>query len=90
MLFGWREPPVWIESQGGAFLVVNENVPNLIPSVALVTGAGGVSTDFAGRPLPARRLAAGRTSVLHAAGDGIARRVLTLVATAHTRAGVGP
>jgi len=88
VLFGWREAPVWIESQGGAFLVVNENVPNLIPSVALVAGAGGVSTDFAGRALPARRLAAGRTSVLHAANEEVSRRVLALVATARVRAGI--
>ena len=88
VLFGWRDPPVWVESQGGAFLVVNENVPNLIPSVALVAGAGGVSVDFAGRLLRDRMLAAGRTSVLHAANDAIRRRVLDLVATAHARVGV--
>src|SRR5262245_3724199 len=90
VLFGWHDAPVWIESQGGAFLVVNENVPNLIPSIALVAGAGGVSTDFAGRALPARRLAAGRTSVLHAANEEVSRRVLALVATARERAGVAP
>ncbi len=88
VLFGWRDAPVWIESQGAAFLVVNENVPNLIPSVALVAGAGGVSVDFAGRFLRDRPLAAGRTSVLHAAGDELQRRVLDLVATAQARAGV--
>jgi hypothetical protein len=88
VLFGWRDPPVWVESQGGAYLVVNENVPNLLPSVPLVTGAGGVSVDFRGRPLRERLLAAGRTSVLHAANDELCRRVLDLVATAHARAGV--
>ncbi len=88
VLFGWREPPVWVESQGGAYLVVNENVPNLIPSVPLVAGAGGRSVDFAGRPLRERPLAAGRTSVLHAANDDVGRRVLDLVAAAHERAGV--
>jgi hypothetical protein len=65
-------------------------VPDLIPSVALVAGAGGVSVDFAGRALHGRTLAAGRTSVLHAANDEIARRVLALVATAHARTGVSP
>ena len=59
VLFGWREPPVWIESQGAAYLVVNENVPNLIPSVPLVAGAGGVSVDFAGAPLAGRPLRCG-------------------------------
>jgi hypothetical protein len=87
VLFGWREPPVWIESQGGAFLVVNENVPNLIPSVPLVAGAGGRSVDFAGHPLRARRLVAGRTSVVHAANEALCQRVLDLVALAQTRAG---
>jgi hypothetical protein len=88
VLFGWREPPVWVESQGGAYLVVNENVPNLIPSVPLVAGAGGRSVDFAGLPLRERPLAAGRTSVLHAANDDVCRRVLDLVAAAHAGAGV--
>src|SRR5262245_4551842 len=82
VLFGWREPPVWVESQGGAFVVVNENVPNLIPSVPLVLGAGGVSVDFSGRPLAARPLSAGRTSVLHAANTGVSRRILALIAAA--------
>jgi hypothetical protein len=84
LLLGWREPPVWIESQGAAFVVVNENVPNLIPAVALVAGAGGVSVDFDGRPLGARRLAAGRTSVVHAANESLCRRLVALVATART------
>jgi hypothetical protein len=88
MLLGWRDPPTWVESQGGAFLVVNENVPNLIPSVPLVAGAGGRSVDFAGRALRERPLSAGRTSVLHAANDDVCRRVLELVVTARTRGGV--
>lgn len=87
-LLGWRDPPTWIESQGGAFLVVNENVPNLLPSVPLVAGAGGRSVDFAGRALRERPLAAGRTSALHAANDEVCRRVLELVAAAQRRAGV--
>jgi hypothetical protein len=87
VLLGWREPPVWIESQGGAYVVVNENVPNLIPSVPLVAGAGGVSVDFDGHPLPIRPLAAGRTSVVHAANDTVCRRVLDIVAAARARLG---
>jgi len=86
VLFGWREPPVWLESQGGVYVVVNENVPNLIPAVPLVAGAGGVSLDFDGNPLVARPLAAGRTSVVHAANDALAARVLALVEAARGRA----
>jgi hypothetical protein len=89
VLFGWREEPVWVESQGGAYLVVNENVPNLIPSVALVAGAGGVSVDFAGRRLVDRPLAAGRTSVIHAANQALCGRVLDIVAAARAGAGLG-
>ena len=86
VLFGWRDPPVWLESQGGGYLVVNENVPNLIPSVPLVAGAGGISVDFAGRPLRERPLAAGRTSVLHAANEPLCRRLLEIVELAQRRA----
>jgi hypothetical protein len=88
VLFGWREPPVWIESQGAVYLVVNENVPNLIPSVPLVAGAGGLSMDFAGQPLASRPLRAGRTSVLHAANSPLCGRVLEIVAEARAAAGV--
>jgi hypothetical protein len=87
LLLGWREPPVWVESQGAAFVVVNENLPNLIPAVPIVAGAGGVSVDFDGRPLAARRLADGRTSVIHAANEVLCRRLVALVAAARVRAG---
>jgi hypothetical protein len=85
-LFGWREPPVWIESQGGAYVVMNENVPNLIPAVALVAGAGGVSIDFEGEALRERPLASGRTSVIHAANAELATRLIALVRWARERA----
>jgi hypothetical protein len=77
-------------THGACYVAVmdDENVPNLIPSVALVAGAGGVAVDFAGRLLRDRTLAVGRTSVLPAANDEVRRRVLGLVATAHARAGV--
>src|SRR6185369_13746280 len=87
ILFGWREPPVWIESQGGAYVVVNENVPNLIPAVPLVAGAGGVSVDFEGEALRARPLTDGRTSVIHAANAGLAMCLVALVRRARGRAG---
>ncbi|MCW5890445.1 MAG: hypothetical protein KIT14_07815 [bacterium] len=82
MLLGWRQAPVWVESQGGAYLVVNENLPNLIPAVPILAGAGGVSVDFDGRPLRARRLAEGRTSIVHAANPAVCAAVLGLVARA--------
>jgi hypothetical protein len=69
LLFGWRELPVWIESQGGAFVVVNENLPNLR------------------RPLAARHLASGRTSIVHAANDAVCRRILEHIAAARDRLG---
>jgi len=87
VLFGWREHPVWVESQGGIYLVVNENVPNLIPSVTLVAGAGGVSVDFSGNALLARPLAAGRTSVIHAANAPLCARALEILGDARSRAG---
>ncbi len=86
LLLGWREPPVWVESQGAAFVVMNENLPNLIPAVAVVAGAGGVSVDLDGRPLARRRLRDGRTSVIHAANETLSRRVLALAAAARARA----
>jgi hypothetical protein len=82
MLLGWRGTRPWLESQGGAFVVVNENLANLVPAVPLILGAGGCSVDFAGRPLAARRLAAGRTSVIHAANDVLRDRLLAIVADA--------
>ncbi|HJQ83405.1 MAG TPA: hypothetical protein VKA21_04970 [Candidatus Binatia bacterium] len=85
LLFGWREPPVWVESQGAAFVVVNENLPNLLPAVPLVAGAGGVSVDFDGRPLATRRLGEGRTSVIHAANESIALQLLARVERARSR-----
>jgi hypothetical protein len=85
VLFGWREAPVWVESQGAAFIAVNENLPNLLPAVPLVAGAGGTSVDFDGRPLGARRLADGRTSIIHAANAPLCRRLLDVVAVARER-----
>jgi hypothetical protein len=88
VLLGWRDPPVWLESQGAACVVVNENMANLIPAVPIVTGAGGTSVDFAGRPLVARRLAEGRTSIIHAANPPLCLRLLGIVAAArHRQAG---
>ncbi len=79
MLLGWRGERPWIESQGGAFVVVNENFANLIPAVPLMLGAGGCSVDFSGRPLADRRLVEGRTSVIHAANEVLRDRLLAIV-----------
>lgn len=55
------------EPQCGTFIVINENLANLIPSVACVVGAGGVATDMEGNDLMNRCLGDGRTSVVYAA-----------------------
>ena len=81
-MLGWRDDPVWIESQGGAFIVINENLPNLIPSIAVIAGAGGVSVDFDGKPLRQRRLCDGRTSVIHAANPALRDHCVRVVAEA--------
>jgi hypothetical protein len=78
MMLGWRGERPWIESQGGAFLVVNENLANLIPSVPIILGAGGTSVQLDGRPIAARRLAEGRCSVLHAANEVLCAKLLSL------------
>ena len=85
-LLGWRGEPPWMESQGAAFVVVNENLANLLPALPIVGGAGGVSMDFEGRPLAERRLTAGRTSIVYAANAALCRRLLALIAEAQARA----
>jgi len=55
-------------------------------AVTVVAGAGGLSVDFDGRPLRARRLAAGRTSIVHAANEPLCQRLLKLVTTARGHA----
>ena len=82
MLLGWRGARPWIESQGVGFVVVNENLANLIPAVPLVLGAGGCAVDFDGQPLAARRLLDGRASVVHAANPAMRDRLLAIVRAA--------
>lgn len=86
-MLGWREEPVWLESQGSAFIALNENLTNLIPAVAIVEGAGGISVDFDGHPIRRRRLVQGRVSVVHAANAHIRAAVLDVVSRARRRAG---
>jgi len=85
VLLGWRDGEEWIESQGGGFVVVNENMFNLVPAAAVVAGAGGRSVDFDGRPLGERRLRDDRTSIVHAANDDMARALLAIVDRARRR-----
>lgn len=82
VMLGWRGTSPWVESQGAGFMVVNENLPNLIPAVPLIAGAGGISVDFDNRPLLDRRLADGRTSVVHAANSSMRAQLMGLVARA--------
>jgi hypothetical protein len=86
VMLGWREEPLWFEAQGAAFLVVNENLFNLVPAVAVIAGAGGLSVDFDGKPLAGRRLGSGRANVIHAANPEILKAVLAVVAEARRRA----
>ena len=88
LLLGWRAGRPWVESQGGAFVVVNENLANLIPSLPIVLGAGGVSLDFDGRPLAQRRLGAGRCSVVHAANEVLAADVMRIIRAARDECGI--
>ena len=83
MMLGWRDGSPWYESQCAAFIVVNENIPNLIPAVRIVEGAGGICVDFDGRPLRERRVGEGRTSVVYAANHSIRQVVMRLVRRAH-------
>jgi hypothetical protein len=82
VMLGWREPPVWIESQGAAFIAINENMFNLIPAVPIITGAGGLCVDFDGRPLGERKILEGRTSIAYAANESVCREVLGLIGRA--------
>ena len=79
VMLGWREGLPWYESQGTAFIVINENLPNLIPSVPIVEGAGGLCVDFDGQPLRERTLAAGRTSIVYAANESVRDHVLQII-----------
>jgi hypothetical protein len=86
VLLGWRDATPWMESQGAGFVVVNENLANLIPAVPVVAGAGGSSVDFDGRLMAERRLVDGRCSVVHAANPATLDTLLRLVAAARADA----
>jgi hypothetical protein len=82
MMLGWRDGRVWYESQGAAFIVVNENLPNLIPAVPIIDGAGGICVDLDNQSLRRRALSAGRTSIVYAANESVRRHVLRVVRAA--------
>jgi hypothetical protein len=82
VMLGWRESPVWIESQGAAFIAINENMFNLIPAVPILIGAGGLCVDFDGRPLRERKLLEGRTSIAYAANEPLCAEILRLIGRA--------
>ncbi len=68
-----------LEPACGAYVAVNENLANLLPSVPVVLGAGGVATDLSGRPLAGRTLAQGRTGVMYAGNAELHARLLDVV-----------
>ncbi|KAI8463135.1 MAG: hypothetical protein J3K34DRAFT_527240 [Monoraphidium minutum] len=78
---------LWLEPQCGAFVVVNENLANLIPAVPLVLGAGGAAADLRGAPLAPRRLADGRASIAYAGNAALLGAVLDLARRAAEEAG---
>jgi hypothetical protein len=89
LMLGWRDPSAWYESQGAAFVIVNENLANLIPALAIIEGAGGISIDFDDRLLRHRRLSEGRTSVVHAANQNVREQIVKIVEKAKARAAKG-
>ena len=80
-----REEGLWIEAQCTAFVVVNENLPNLIPVVPLLVGCGAICTDFEGKDLLKRKLVEGRTSVAYSANLSIHKSIMAIVAQSKDR-----
>ncbi len=82
-MLGWRGGRSgigpWLEAQCGGFIVVNENLSNLLPLLPIVIGAGGLATDFEGQPLSERTLLDGRCNVLFAANEQIHSQLLAVV-----------
>jgi hypothetical protein len=82
VMLGWRGEAPWIESQGAGFVVVNENLANLIPAIPIIAGAGGTSVDFGDQLLSDYKLVDGRRSVVHAANPAMRAALLHQVAAA--------
>ena len=79
-MLGWSE----MEPQCGGYLVVNENLPNMIPAVPIILGAGGKATDFNSNDLSRHRLVNGRSSVVYAGNPVLHQQLM-----AHVRAAKG-
>ena len=60
-----------VEPQMVAFVVLNENLPNVVPVYSLIRGAGGFATDFQGNDLGDRKLADPRPNVIYSANEAI-------------------
>lgn len=72
----------WLEAQCGLFVVINENLANLIPAVPIILGAGGVATDLEGASLLDRTLGDGRVSVVYAANEALHAAAMQLIQAA--------
>eukprot|EP00798_Chlamydomonas_sp_ICE-L_P023060 gene23060-30249_t len=61
-------------------------MPNLIPAVPIVLGAGGLATDFEGAALLDRKLSDGRCNVVYTANKVVHAKVLELISRAREKA----
>lgn len=77
-MLGWRDNKL-PESQGGVFIVLNENLWNMIPCTVINEAAGGISTDLCGKPLSRRALKDGRANVMHAANQELYKQAMHCV-----------
>jgi len=77
-MLGWREDSL-PESAGGIFVALNESLPNLIPAVPIVLGAGGLALDFEGNPLKDRKLTALRTDIIYIANEALREQVMPFI-----------
>jgi hypothetical protein len=83
-MLGWRDAQL-PESQGGAFIALNENPWNMIPCMIINEAAGGISTDLGGKSLADRTLKDSRTHVMHAANQELHKKVMQCVLQAQNR-----
>ena len=73
---------LWLEAQCGGLLVTNENLHNLIPSLPIILGAGGLATDYEGNELIHRQLSQGRCNVLYSANTELHGSLMGLIRSA--------
>jgi hypothetical protein len=77
-MLGWRDESL-PESAAGIFVALNESLPNLIPAVPIIIGAGGIALDFEGNPLQERKLTAPRTNIIYIANQALKEQVMPLI-----------